>query len=224
MKEEDSSEEQPVSQAEQSVLEQVLLQHTNLEPPQAPGSQLLAGSSMSLSAEPAPPAAPIANQLGQGQAAVLGSQPSTAASLLPSGKLREQSGPTDAIAVHDQSPLAADGNRAQAESHDASTEQRAEARGSKHRGPGLADPRKTAAPAEPEREGSAASQPTKGKVQGAAQQYSGCQQQAARGATAAGATQDLAYSELVAAANAASVLWARIKGYPFWPVSCCALC
>ena len=222
MKEKSSSEEQTVSLAENSAPEQLLLQHTNLAPP--PGSQLQAGSSVSMSAAPAPPAVPIAKQLGQGQAAVLGSQPSTAANSLPSGKLSEPNDPTDGIEVHDQSPPAAEGNEAQAEGHDASTEQRAEARGPECRGPGLADSHQTAATVEPEREGSAASHPAEGKVQVAAQQHSGCQQQAARGAPAAVVAQDLAYSELVAAADEASVLWARIKGYPFWPVSCLASC
>ena len=224
MKEKSGSEEQTVSPAEDSALEQVLLQHANLAPPRAPGSQLQAGSSMSLSAAPAPPAAPVAKQPGQGQVAVLGCQPRTAASSLPSGKLSEPNDPTDATEVHDQSPLAAEWNTAQAEGHDASTEQRAEARGPECRGPGLADSRQTAATVEPEREGSAASQPAEGKVQVGAQQHSGCQQQAARGAPAAVMAQDLACSELVAAADEASVFWARIKGYPFWPVSCFVTC
>ena len=224
MKEESGSEEQTVSPPEHSALEQVLLQNTNLAPPRAPGGELQAGSSMSLSTEPALPAAPIAKQPGQGQAAVLDSQPSTAANSLPSGKLSEQHNPTDAVAVHGQNPPAAEGNRAQAESHDVSTEQKVVARGPERRGPGLADSCQTAATIEPEHEGSAASQPAQGTVQTAAQQYSGCQQQAARGATAAVLAQDLACSELMAAADESSVLWARIKGYPFWPVSCFASC
>ena len=223
-KENSSSEQQPVSQAEYSALEEVLLQHTNLAHPRAPGSQLQAGSSISLSAEPAPPAAPIAKQLEQEQAAMPGSQPSTASSTLPSGKHSEQNNPTDAMAVHDHSPPAAEGSRAQAESHDASTEQHPEGVRPERRGPGLADSHQTAATAEPEREGSAASQPAEGKVQGAVQQHSGCQQQAAKGSTGAALGQDLAGSELVAAAKESFVLWARIKGYPFWPVSCFASC